>query len=128
MRAKTPRHYAQLLKTHRLLQKRDEAELAQLKRDLLHLEEENNLLGAMMAHGSYADFVDPLLISQRMERNRRSHSQLTNALEMQIKRWLQSSRRVKHLTEKQAKAQVAGARAELAELLGEIVAQSLFSS
>jgi len=126
MRAKPPRHYAQLLKTQKLLQKRDETELAQLKRDLLQLEEENSLLGEMMTRGSYADLVDPLLISQRMERNRRSHSQLASALEEQIKIWLQSSRRVEKLTKKKVQAQAEQDRAELSDCLSEIIAQSLF--
>jgi len=127
MRAKTPRHYAHLLATQKLLQKRDEAELASLKRDLTHLEQENSLLGAMMARGSYADLVDPLLISQRMERNRRSQSQLTSAIEAQIKTWLQSNRRVDKFEQKQAQAQAEQDRAELSDFLGEIIAQSLFS-
>jgi len=127
MRQQTSRHYARLLKTQKLLKERDESELAQLKRDLALLEEENTLLATMIAQGSYADFVDPLLISQRMERNRRVQARLMAAIGVQIKKWLQSNRRVERLVEKQIEAQAHESRRQLAEQLGEIIAHSFTS-
>jgi len=124
MSTQSSRHYARLLNAQKLLKARDEADLALLKRELTVLEEENNLLSAMMARGSYADFVDPLLISQRMERNHRTQARLKTEIEAQIKIWLQSSNRHRRIAEKQAKAQAHEARAELAEFLGEVIAHS----
>jgi len=124
MKHKTPHHYARLLNTQKLLKARDEVELAVLKRNLTLLEQENALLATMMAQGSHADFVDPLLISQRMERNRRKQARLKIEIETQIKSWLQSSRRVERITEKKIQAHNAHSRTELAEFLGEVVAYS----
>jgi len=127
MRSKTSRHYAHLLHMQKLLQKRDESELANLRRNLADLEQENNLLGAMLARGSYADLVDPLLISQRMERNRRSQSQLIQAIDTQIKIWLQSNRRVERMAEKHIQAKTGEIRNQLDETLGEIIVHRLTS-
>jgi len=125
MKCQSPHHYGRLLNAQKLLKARDEIELASLKSNLSLLEQENDLLSTMMARGSHADFVDPLLISQRMERNRRTIATLEAGIDVQIKAWAKSSHRTRRLAEKQIQAQREVARTDLATSLGETMAHFL---
>jgi len=127
MKLKSSSHYARMLTAQKLLKARDEAELAALKHDLNVLAEENHLLALMLARGSYADFVDPQLIAQRIERNHRAGSRLTDKIETQIANWLQSSRRADRMTEKKAQARAHEARNQLSKSLDDIITQSLYN-
>jgi len=125
MKMKAPHHYARLLAAQKLLKTCDEAKLAASKCQLTSLQQENDLLAAMMARGAQVDFIDPLLISQRMERNRRAQACLEASIEAQIEAWVKSSRRARRLAEKRKQAQAAQTRVELAAFLAEVTIQSL---
>lgn len=121
MQAKS-RHYAKLLKTQKLVRMRDRAEIEISRRDLIAIEDENRYLCALMESGSKVDFIDAVLLSRRLERNRRNESILQARITREIKALLQVSRRCDILKGKQYEAQDQEERKDLATMLEEYVA------
>lgn len=115
------RRFAKLLEAQNLIKARDEAELETSRRALGFVEEENRYLFALMQNGSNADYVNPLLIARRLERNRRKEGLLQAKIAEDIKVLLQTSRRCDMLEEKHRGVLEGEARKELGDMLEEFI-------
>jgi|GEM_PF-1273936 len=127
MKLKNQYHYKKLLDIQKLLKSCDENKLMSLKSEIAQLEEENNILSLMLQKGSYADFIDPLLICQKMERNHRLSARMDTAIQAQIQIWARSNRRVDHITEKLRQAKLQEMFSDLTELLNETISRNFYA-
>ncbi|RCL03159.1 MAG: hypothetical protein JSC189_000303 [Candidatus Tokpelaia sp. JSC189] len=121
MQAKS-RHYTKLLKIQNLIRIREKIEIEISRRNLITIEDENSYLCALMESGSKADFIDAVLLSRRLERNRRTKSSLQAKIIHEIKDLLQISRRCDMLKARQYEAKYQEKAKEFTAMLEEYVA------
>jgi len=118
---KNSRTYTRLLRAQGILKERDAATLAAVQRQIAQLREENEALAAMMRQGTYADFIDPQLISKRIKRNHRVQATYEAEQHRQIDMLLQSSRRYERIDKRRKDCARTEERQELAQMLAEYI-------